>query len=284
MTAAGRHLDFAGHDVPALGLGTWFMGEGHLPRAQEVRALQAGLELGLRVVDTAEMYADGNAEKVVGEALRGRRDAAVVVSKVYPHNASRSGVRAACERSLRRLHIESIDVYLLHWRGGVPLSETVAGFEDLIAAGLIGSWGVSNLDPDDLEELLGVPGGQACATNQILYNLTRRGPELDLLPRARQASMPIMAYSPIEQGRLFDGGPGVTALGKVAARHQASAAQVALAWCLRDGNVLAIPKSARVEHVRENAAALDLNLTDEDISTLDAAYPPPPQPIPLQTL
>lgn len=283
-----RSLSFAGHQVPAVGLGTWHMGEGHAPRQQEVAALRTGLDLGLRVVDTAEMYADGGAEEVVGEALRGRREGAVVVSKVYPHNASRRGVRQACEQSLRRMGIETIDVYLLHWRGGVPLAETVAVFDDLLHAGMIASWGVSNLDPKDLDELFAVPGGQACATNQILYNLTRRGPELDLLPMARVRRLPIMAYSPIEQGRLLSRGPSrgpkTDVLAQIAARHDTTAAQVALAWCLRDGNVLAIPKSARAEHVRENAAALDLHLTEDDNATLDAGFPAPGSPTPLATL
>lgn len=285
MTTQSRHsLSFAGHQVPAIGLGTWKMGEGQAPRQQEVAALRTGLDLGLRVVDTAEMYADGGAEEIVGEALRGRREDAVVVSKAYPHNASRSGVRQACEQSLRRMRIETIDVYLLHWRGGVPLAQTVAGFDDLLHAGMIASWGVSNLDTEDLDELFTVPGGQTCATNQILYNLSRRGPELDLLPMARAHRLPIMAYSPIEQGRLLGGGPGTDALAQVAARYGATAAQAALAWCLRDGNVLAIPKSAQQERVLENAAALELHLTTQDEADLEAAFPPPGSAVPLQTL
>lgn len=283
-TQSRRSLSFAGHQVPALGLGTWKMGEGHAPRQQEVDALRTGLDLGICVIDTAEMYADGGAEEIAGEALRGRREDAIVVSKAYPHNASRSGLRQACEQSLRRMRIETIDVYLLHWRGGVPLAQTVAGFDDLLQAGKIASWGVSNFDTADLDELFTVPGGQECATDQILYNLSRRGPELDLLPMARAHRLPIMAYSPIEQGRLLGGGPGTDTLAQVAARHGATAAQVALAWCLRDGNVLAIPKSAQHQRVRENAAALDLHLTAEDDAALDAAFPAPRSPAPLQTL
>ncbi|SJN25407.1 Oxidoreductase, aldo/keto reductase family [Luteococcus japonicus LSP_Lj1] len=269
--------------MPAIGLGTWDMGEGHAPRAQEADALRAGLDAGLVVVDTAEMYADGGAEEVVGDALAGRRDDAVLVSKVYPHNASRRGVREACERSLARLHTGHIDVYLLHWRGRHPLAETVQGFEDLVADGLIGAWGVSNLDADDLRELGQVPGGKACVTDQVLYNLTRRGPELGVLPAAAASGMSVMAYSPLEQARIFDA-PGAEALTTVAARHDATAAQVALAWTIRDGNVLAIPKSASTARVRENAAALELTLTDDDLAELDRAFPAPPRQVPLETL
>ncbi|MDN5564828.1 MAG: aldo/keto reductase [Luteococcus sp.] len=278
-----RTLDFAGRQVPAIGLGTWDMGEGHTPRAQEADALRAGLDAGMVVVDTAEMYADGGAEEVVGDALAGRRDDAVLVSKVYPHNASRRGVRAACERSLARLRTDHIDVYLLHWRGRHPLAETVQGFEDLVADGLIGAWGVSNLDADDLRELGQVPGGKACVTDQVLYNLTRRGPELGVLPAAAASGMSVMAYSPLEQARIFDA-PGAETLTTVADRHDATAAQVALAWTIRDGNVLAIPKSASTARVRENAAALGLTLTDDDLAELDRAFPAPPRQVPLETL
>lgn len=278
-----RTLDFAGRQVPAIGLGTWDMGEGHTPRAQEADALRAGLDAGLVVVDTAEMYVDGGAEEVVGDALAGRREDAVLVSKVYPHNASRRGVRAACERSLARLRTSHIDVYLLHWRGRHPLAETVQGFEDLVADGLIGAWGVSNLDADDLRELGQVPGGKACVTDQVLYNLTRRGPELGVLPAAAASGMSVMAYSPLEQARIFDA-PGAETLTTVADRHGATAAQVALAWTIRDGNVLAIPKSASTARVRENAAALELTLTDDDLAELDRAFPAPPRQVPLETL
>ena len=276
-------IEFAGRQVPAIGLGTWYMGEGRAPRSQEVAALRAGLDAGLTVIDTAEMYADGGAEEVVGEALVGRRDDAVLVSKVYPHHASSDGVRRACERSLDRLRTDRIDVYLLHWRGAHPLAETVAGFEALVAEGLIGSWGVSNLDADDLRELAAVPGGDACVTDQVLYNLTRRGPEVEVLPAAAAAGMSVMAYSPLEQARLFET-RGADVLEEVAARHEATPAQVALAWCLRSGNVLAIPKSASVERVRENAGALRLVLTPEDLADLDRAFPAPPGPVPLEML
>lgn len=276
-------IEFAGRQVPAIGLGTWCMGEGRAPRTQEVAALRAGLDAGLTVVDTAEMYADGGAEEVVGEALVGRRDDVVLVSKVYPHNASFDGVRRACERSLERLRTDRIDVYLLHWRGAHPLAETVAGFEALIADGLIGSWGVSNLDADDLRELAAVPGGDACVTDQVLYNLTRRGPEAEVLPVAAAAGMSVMAYSPLEQARLFDV-RGAEVLEDVAARHGATPAQVALAWCVRDQNVLAIPKSASVDRVRENAEAVRLSLTPQDLADLDQAFPAPTGPEPLEML
>ena len=281
---AMRTLIFAGREVPAIGMGTWYLGEGRSPASAEADALRAGLDLGLRVIDTAEMYAEGGAEDVVGAALRGRRDDAVIVSKVYPHNASRDGVVAACHRSLARLGVERIDVYLLHWRGGHPLAETVEGFEALLADGAIGAWGVSNLDPGDLAELAGVPGGTACATNQVLYNLTRRGPELDLFPQMARVGMPVMAYSPIEQGRLFRPGAGLAALQAVAARHDASPAQVALAWTIRSGDVLSIPKASNPAHLRDNVGALTLELTGADLADLDAAFPAPVHPVPLQML
>lgn len=278
-----KTLALAGDDVPAIGLGTWHMGENPATAAAEANALRAGLE-GLRVIDAAEMYAEGGAETVVGQALRGRRADAVVVSKVYPHNASRTGVVSACEHSLRRLGIDRIDVYLLHWRGSHPFAATVAGFEELLAAGKIGAWGVSNLDTEDLAELRAVPGGDACATNQILYNLTRRGPEAELLVAMAAAGMPAMAYSPVEQGRLLRPGTGLDALRAVGDRYDATPAQVALAWTVRGGDVLAIPKSANPERARENAAALDLTLDADDLGTLDAAFPPPSGPVPLQML
>lgn len=278
-----KHVEFTGFDVPAIGLGTWAMGERGSDRKQEADALRAGLDAGLRVVDTAEMYADGGAEEVVGDALGGRRDDAVLVSKVYPHNASRRGVREACERSLKRLRTDRLDVYLLHWRGSHPLAETVAGFEDLVRDGLIGAWGVSNLDVDDLAELAGVPGGQACVTDQVLYNLTRRGPEFELIGACRAAGMSVMAYSPLEQARLFCGA-GASTLTEIAARHDATPAQVALAWCIREPGVLAIPKTSQVERIAENAAALDLDLTDADLADLDQAFPAPTGPTPLEML
>ncbi len=259
-----------GTTVPALGQGTWHMGEAGADRAREADALRLGLDLGMTVIDTAEMYADGGAEEVVGDALTGRRGDAFLVSKVYPHNASRAGVVAACERSLKRMRVERIDLYLLHWRGAVPLAETVAGFKALVQAGKIARWGVSNCDVDDLEELGSALGD--CATDQVLYSLENRGIEFDLLPFCAARRMPVMAYSPVGQGgRLLR----VPALAKVAARHGVSPAQIALAWTLRAGGVLAIPKASDPAHVRENAAAGALVLPAEDVSALDAAFAPP---------
>lgn len=269
-----------GETVPALGQGTWFMGESASARAGEVAALRAGLDLGLTLIDTAEMYADGGAEEVVAEAISGRRDEAFLVSKVYPHNASRSGVRAACERSLKRLKTDVIDLYLLHWRGSHPFAETVAGFQALQEAGKIRMWGVSNLDTDDMEELLAVPGGSACATNQVLYNPTRRGPEFDLFPFLREEKIPVMAYSPIEQARL----PRSGALGAVAQKHGVDPYQVALAWVMRSGHVIAIPKASKIKHVELNARARDLTLDAEDLAAIDRAFPAPRRKASLEML
>jgi diketogulonate reductase-like aldo/keto reductase len=259
-------------EVAALGQGTWRTGEGLHSRKVEADALRQGLDLGMTLIDTAEMYGDGGAEEVVGDALAGRRAEAFVVSKVYPQNASRVGVAAACERSLRRMRIDRIDLYLLHWRGRVPLAETVAGFEDLRAAGKIAAWGVSNLDTSELEELARVPGGAGCATDQVLYNPEARGIEFDLLPWCDRHAMPVMAYSPVGQGGTLLAAP---ALQTVAARHRATPAQVAIAWALRHPGVIAIPKAGEPAHVRDNAAAAALQLSQEDLATIDAAFPPP---------
>jgi diketogulonate reductase-like aldo/keto reductase len=270
-----------GTEVPALGQGTWKMGEDRRARAAEVAALRLGLDLGMTLVDTAEMYGEGEAEEVVGEAVAGRRDGVFIVSKVYPHNASARGVVAAAERSLRRLGTDRIDLYLLHWRGGVPLAETVAGFEALRGAGKILRWGVSNLDADDMEELVSIPAGQACATNQVLYNPEARGIEFDLLPWCAARRMPVMAYSPVGQGgRLLRH----AALKAIAARHGASPAQVALAWALRHPGVIAIPKAATAAHVRDNAAARAVTLGADDLAEIDAAFPPPQRKRPLAML
>ncbi|WP_144186880.1 aldo/keto reductase [Elioraea rosea] len=267
-----------GTEVPALGQGTWKMGEDRAARKQEVAALRLGLDLGLTLIDTAEMYAEGGAEEVVAEALAGQRDRAFIVSKVYPHNASRRGVVAAAQRSLKRLRTDRIDLYLLHWRGGEPLEETVAGFEALRASGSILRWGVSNLDTDDMEELFSFPAGRACATDQVLYNPEARGIEFDLLPWCTERGMPVMAYSPVGQGgRLLRS----AALKAGAARHGVSTAQVALAWALRHRGMIAIPKAADEAHVRDNAAAATLTLTDEDLAAIDAAFPPPSRKRPL---
>lgn len=269
-----------GETVPVLGQGTWGMGEDGRRRAEEAAALRRGLELGLTLIDTAEMYGEGGAEEVVAEAIAGRRDEVFLVSKVYPHNASARGTPAACERSLRRLKTDRIDLYLLHWRGSHPLRETVEAFERLRRDGKIRHWGVSNFDADDMEELRGVAGGDRCATDQVLYNLCRRGIEWDLLPWCRRRGLPVMAYSPIEQGRL----PVRGALAEVARRHGRDPFQVALAWVLAQPGVIAIPKASGLAHLEANAAALDLALGPEDLADLDAAFPPPARKTPLAML
>ncbi len=270
----------SGEAVPVLGQGTWGMGEQPRRAVDEALALRLGLDLGMTLIDTAEMYGDGGAEEVVADAIAGRRNEVFLVGKVLPENASRRKTLEACERSLRRLGTDRIDLYLLHWRGGVPMSETLAAFTELLEAGKICAWGVSNLDTDDMDELAGLPGGGDCATNQVLYNLTRRGIEFDLLPWCRKRGIPIMAYSPIEQGRML----GHNMLKTVAARHNATPAQVALAWLLQQPNVLVIPKAANPTHVRENRAALDLRLTEDDLADLDKAFPPPSRKKPLEML
>ncbi|MCE3246758.1 MAG: oxidoreductase [Geminicoccaceae bacterium] len=269
-----------GEAVPVLGQGTWYLGEGSRRRADEIAALRLGIDLGMFLIDTAEMYGDGAAEELVGEAIAGRRDEVFLVSKVLPENATRNGTVAACERSLERLRTDQIDLYLLHWRGPVPLAETLAGFEALIRAGKIRYWGVSNFDLADMMELRALRGGRAAATDQVLYNLTRRGIEWELLPWCRELGVPIMAYSPIEQGRLLRH----PVLQDVAARHGATAAQVALAWVLRHKDVIAIPKASDPRHVEENRAALDLRLSTQDLADLDRAFPPPAGPRPLEMI
>lgn len=276
-----RTVSFAdGETVPALGLGTWHMGERSGDRASEVKALQLGLDLGMGLIDTAEMYAEGSAEDVVGEAIAGRRDKVFVVSKVYPHNASRTGAIAACERSLKRLKTDRLDLYLLHWRGSVPLPETVEAFEALKSDGKIRRWGVSNFDASDMKRLAVVPGGKSCASNQVLYHLQERGIEWDLLKDARAARIPVMAYSPLGQGEFLDS----PALRRIAEKHGVKAAAVALAWAMRDGNTLAIPKSSDQNHTRFNAAAADLRLDAADLAVLDQAFPPPDGASPLAVL
>ena len=267
----------SGVSVPALGLGTWNMGEDSRKANAEIESLKRGLDLGMTLIDTAEMYAEGGAEKITGAAIAARRDEVFLVSKVYPWNASRQGVIDACERSLKRLRTDRLDLYLLHWRGEHPLAETVAGFEELRRAGKIGAWGVSNFDVADMEELMIVPGGKNCAANQVLYNLSRRGVEYDLLPWCQQRGIAIMAYSPIEQGRLVRN----DTLIHISKAYQATPAQVALAFLLEREGVIAIPKSANPERVAENAAATELDISDEDWTTLDAAFPPPTEKRPL---
>ncbi len=266
-----KQVTFAdGTAVPALGQGSWHMGERGSDRRAEAAALRLGLDLGMTLIDTAEMYAEGGAEQVVAEAIAGRRDECFLVSKVYPHNAGARKLPLALEASLKRLRVERIDLYLLHWRGGVPLAETVAAMEKAVAAGKIARWGVSNLDVDDLEEL--GPALTDCATDQVLWNLEARGVEFDLLPFCGTRGMPVMAYSPIGQGGALLRRPALRAIG---ARHGATPAQVALAFVLARPGVIAIPKAADADHVRQNAAARELVLTPADLAELDAAFPPP---------
>ncbi len=270
----------SGEPIPVFGLGTWMMGEVDKKRADEVAALKLGLDLGATLIDTAEMYGDGEAEDIVGEAIAGRRDGVFLVSKVLPENASRKDTVAACEGSLKRLRTDRIDLYLLHWRGSTPLQHTLEAFIQLQREGKIRHWGVSNFDTDDMQELLALPGGDTCATNQVLYNLKRRRIEYDLVPFCRERNIPIMAYSPIEQGRLL----GVAALKEVASRHEATIAQVALAWLLGKPATIVIPKATNAVHLRENFAALDLELTDDDVAVLDRAFPPPEKKYALEML
>jgi diketogulonate reductase-like aldo/keto reductase len=260
-----------GEIVPALGLGTWHMGERRGARSKEVKALQLGLDLGLALVDTAEMYGDGGAEEIVAEATAGRRDSVYIVSKVYPHNASRQGAIAACERSLNRLRTDRIDLYLLHWRGSVALAETVKAFETLKSAGKIRAWGVSNFDSDDMKELSGVAAGRNCVANQVLYHLGSRGIEWDLLTMCQKQKITVMAYSPLGQGSILN----KTAVKVIAKKHDTDPAAIGLAWVLRQSGVVAIPKASNLEHVRANAAALDVKLDSSDLAALEQAFPPP---------
>jgi diketogulonate reductase-like aldo/keto reductase len=269
-----------GDRVPALGQGTWNMGESAAHAADEVRALQHGIDLGMTLIDTAEMYGDGGAEKVVGKAIAGRRDAVYLVSKVLPFNASRAGTVKACEASLKRLQVERIDLYLLHWRGTHPFAATIDAMETLIDHGKIGAWGVSNLDLDDMQELLEQDNGHHVQVNQVLYNLSRRGVEFDLLPFGAEQNIALMAYSPIEQGRILK----EPALGAIAKRHGVTPAQVALAWTLRRPGVISIPKASTVQHVQDNRACLDLILDATDLAELDRAFAPPKKRRPLEML
>lgn len=260
-----------GETVPSMGLGTWHMGERIGDPAAEAKALAKGLDLGITMIDTAEMYGRGGAERVVARAIEGRRDEVFLVSKVLPHNASAKGTIEACEKSLTRMGVETIDLYLLHWPGRYPLADTVGAFQALRREGKIRHWGVSNFDAEDMEELWQVPGGRDCQINQVLYNLSRRGVEWDLLPWSRDRDMPIMAYSPLEQGRLLND----KTLAGVARRLGVSPAQVALAWTLREDAVMTIPKASGLSHVEENRAAWDLMLEAQDLAELDQAFPPP---------
>lgn len=261
-----------GREVPAIGQGTWRIGEGQRTAKEEEAALRLGIDLGMTLIDTAEMYGDGKSEEVVGRAIAGQRDKVFVVTKVYPHNASKTGIPAACARSLRRLQTDHIDLYLLHWPGSVPIPETVLAFEGLREQGKIRAWGVSNFDVAEMDEIEALAPGRNCATDQVLYNPEARGIEFDLLPWCAKRRMPVMAYSPIGQGgRLLRS----NALRAVADRHGVTAAQAAIAWGLRHSGLISIPKAGDSSHVRENAAAAGLVLTPQDLAAIDAAHPPP---------
>ncbi len=268
-----RNVQFPdGAQVPALGQGTWRMGEQAARAREEAAALRLGIELGMTLLDTAEMYGEGGAEQVVGRAIAGLREKVFLVSKVYPHNATQAGTLAACERSLARLNTDRLELYLLHWRGGVPLTEFIEAAERLKRDGKILRWGVSNFDVDDMEELAALRGGDACAANQVLYNPESRGIEFDLIPWCRDQAVPVMAYSPLgHSGRLLKN----AAVARVAARHGVPAASVAIAFSLRLPGIISIPKSASQEHVRSNAAAARLVLSEADLAEIDAAFPPP---------
>jgi diketogulonate reductase-like aldo/keto reductase len=269
-----------GTTVPALGLGTWTMGERETRAADEVAALALGFDLGMTLVDTAEMYAEGGAERIVARAIAGRRDRLFVVSKVYPHNAGRKSAISACERTLQRLRTDRLDLYLLHWQGQIPLAETVAAFERLRADGKIVRWGVSNFDTAAMRELFAFAEGRRCATNQVLYHLRERGIEWDLLPWLREHRIPLMAYSPLGQGALLRD----PKLAAIARRSGATPAQIALGWLLRSPDVLAIPESADIEHIRDNRAAATLQLDPSMLDAIDAAFSPPAGPTPLSVI
>ena len=270
----------SGISVPVLGQGTWKMGEESKRRGDEIAALRHGLDLGMTLIDTAEMYAEGGAEEVVAEAIADRRAEVFLVSKVYPHNATRQGTIAACDRSLRRLKTDYLDLYLLHWRGSVPLAETLEAFKSLKESGKIRDYGVSNFDTADMQKASALSGGEAIATNQVLYNLIQRGIEWDLLPWCRTHGLPIMAYSPVEQGRMLDN----KVLREMAQHRAIAPAQLGLAWLLHQENVIAIPKSSDKEHLTQNRKALDLRLTVEELAVLDKAFPPPSKRTALEML
>ena len=268
----------SGKPVLSLGQGTWRMGENRSKRSEEIAALRLGLDLGMNLIDTAEMYGEGGAEEIVSDAIDRRREGVYLVSKVYPHNATRHGTIEACERSLRRLKTDFLDLYLLHWRGSVPIQETIGAFQRLKETGKIREYGVSNFDRDDMEEAVSIPGGERIRVNQVLYNLQRRGIEWDLLPWCRQHGIVTMAYSPIEQGRLLN------RLQDIAKRRQATAAQIALAWLLRQKDLVVVPKSANAQHVRENHRSLNIRLSEDDFRELDDIFPPPSKKTNLEML
>jgi len=268
----------SGDTIPVLGLGAWMMGESARSKKDEVAALRLGLDLGMKLIDTAELYASGGSEQVVAEAIAGRRDEVFLVSKVMPHNATKKGTIAVCEQSLQRLHTDRLDLYLLHWRDSVPLRDTLDGLMTLKRDGKIRNWGVSNFDVDDMEELLALPGGKDVATNQVMYNLRRRGIEFALLPWSQTHNIPIMAYSPLDQGHLMRS----SELMHIAERYSATPAQIALAWVIRQRGVFAIPKAAREAHVRDNYKALSITLKDDDLAELDRHFRPPTKKKPLE--
>jgi diketogulonate reductase-like aldo/keto reductase len=270
----------SGEAVPVLGQGTWGFGENPHKRQDEIDALRFGIDVGMKLIDTAEMYGDGASEELVGKAVTGRRSKVFLVSKVMPQNATRRGTVAACEASLRRLETDHLDMYLLHWRGQVPLAETLEAFEELVSNGKIRYWGVSNFDINDMVELVGLKGGPQVQTDQVLYNLLRRGIEYDLLPWCERHNIPLMAYSPLEQSRLLDD----PVLKKIAAGYSATPAQIGLAWVLRKDRVIAIPKASTPGHVKQNFVALDIALSLSDLAELDRAFPPPTERHPLEMI
>ncbi|MDX6703375.1 MAG: hypothetical protein QOF26_3601 [Baekduia sp.] len=270
----------SGATIPVLGQGTWHLGQGRHPREEEIAALRTGIDLGMTLIDTAEMYGDGASEQLVGEAIADRRDEVFLVDKVLPNHATEHGTIAACQASLARLGTDHLDLFLLHWRGSVPLQATVNAFEELRGAGLVRDWGVSNFGLPDMLELMEIDGGRRCAADEVLYNLTRRGIEWDLLPWCVAEGRPIIAYSPIEQGRLV-GHPVLRFIGH---KHHATSAQVALAWVVAHKGVCAIPEAGSPEHVRQNRATLDIRFDEDDIVKLDSAFPPPSMPVPLEVL
>lgn len=268
------------NNFPRIGMGTWNMGEDPSAAKQEVKALQHGLDLGIKLIDTAEMYADGRSESIVGKALAGRREEAYLVSKVLPNNASYEGVMKACERSLKNLKTDYIDLYLLHWQGHYSFQETIDAFEQLKTEGKIKAWGVSNMDVDEMKAIQSVENGDQCQTNQVLYNLSRRGIEYDLLPWQQRHRMPVMAYSPIEQGRLL----GAEVLEELAEKYSATTAQIALAWVLREDWVIPIPKTSSEKRMKENFGALNIQLEKQDLEMIDKAFPPPTFKMSLETI
>jgi diketogulonate reductase-like aldo/keto reductase len=269
-----------GATVPRLGMGTWYLGEDPDGRDIQLSALRTGIEIGLTLIDTAEMYGAGAAEELVGKAVAGRRDDVFLVSKVLPHHATREGTAKACQDSLRRLGTDHLDMYLLHWRGPVPLAETVEAMEALVHAGLIACWGVSNFDAPDVDELVAVPGGDHVQTDQVLYNLARRGPEYDLVPMCRGLGMPLMAYSPVDHGRLL----GQSAVRHMAADKGVTPAQLAIAWVLQQPGVFAVAKASTRAHVIENRAAMEIGFSQDELDQLDRIFPPPMAKVPLEVL